>query len=130
MNQYRDAYLWLLATQILIAMKSCGQHESAKPPLDALCEACGSDHERVCILGNTTEFTLEVGTAAGQVKWLSLINEIILEAPRVYANISGFSELWKLYNETLKTRLAHPVEGEYLVYYNPWRTQYSATGRD
>jgi hypothetical protein len=37
----------------------------------------------------------------------------------VYTNILGFPELWKLYNETLKTRLAHPVGGEYLVYYDP-----------
>jgi hypothetical protein len=42
-----------------------------------------------------------------------------LEAPIVYANISGFPELWKLYNETLEMHLSHPVGGKYLVYYNP-----------
>jgi hypothetical protein len=36
----------------------------------------------------------------------------------VYANISGYTELWQLYNETLGTHLAHPVGGKYLVYYD------------
>jgi hypothetical protein len=42
-----------------------------------------------------------------------------VEAPIVYANITSYPALWQLYNETLKMHLAHPVEGEYLVYYNP-----------
>jgi len=58
MSEYRDAYLWLLATQVPIAMKNCSRHESAKPLLDALCEACGSDYERTWILGNITWHTL------------------------------------------------------------------------
>jgi hypothetical protein len=37
----------------------------------------------------------------------------------VIAEIAGYPELWQLYNETLKTRLAQPVGGKYLVYYNP-----------
>ena len=118
MKTYRDAYLWLLVAQIPIAMRNCSKHESPKPLLDALCEACGSDWERVWILGNITGFTLEVDTATGLVKWPSLTNETIVEAPIVYANISGFPGLWQLYNETLKTHLAHPVGGKYLVYYN------------
>jgi hypothetical protein len=119
MSEYRDAYLWLLAAQIPIAMKNCSRHESPKPLLDALCQACGSDHERVWILGNITGFTLEVVTATGLVKWPSLTDETIVETPIVYANITGYPALWQLYNETLKTHLAHPVGGKYLVYYNP-----------
>jgi hypothetical protein len=119
MSEYRDVYLWLLAAQIPIAMKNCSQHESAKPLLDALCEACGSDWEHVWILGNITGHTLQVDTATGRVKWPSLTNETIVEAPIVYTNITSYPELWQLYNETLRTHLAHPVGGKYLVYYNP-----------
>jgi len=118
MNQYREAYLWLLVAQIPIAMKNCSRHESPKPLLGALCEACGSDWERIWILGNITGFTLEVDTAMGLVKWPSLTNETIVEAPIVYANISGYPGLWQLYNETLRIHLAHPLENKYLVYYN------------
>jgi hypothetical protein len=119
MNQCGDAYLWLLATQIPIAMKNCSQHESPKSLLDALCEACGSDHERVWILGNITGHTLQVDTATGQVKWPSLTNETIVEAPIVYVKIISYLAFWQLYNETLKTHLVQPVGGKYLVYYDP-----------
>lgn len=60
-----------------------------------------------------------MNTATGRVKRPSLTNETIVEAPIVYANISGYPELWELYNETLGTHLARPVGGKYLVYYNP-----------
>jgi hypothetical protein len=112
MNQYREAYLWLLTAQMPTAMKNCSKHETPKPLLDALCEACGSDHERLWILGNITGHTLQVDTAAGLVKWLSLshTNETIVEAPIVYVKIISYPEFWQLYNETLKTHLAHPVE--------------------
>jgi len=119
MIEYKEVCLWLLARQIPIAMKNCSQHESPKPLLDALCEASGSDHERVWLLGNITGFTLEVGTATGLVKWPSLTNETIVETSIVYANITSYPELWQLYNETLRTHLSHPVGGKYLVYYNP-----------
>jgi len=46
MSDYRDSYLWLLATQIPIATGNCSSHDR-KPLLDALCEACGSDWEGV-----------------------------------------------------------------------------------
>jgi hypothetical protein len=119
MNEYRDAYLWLLSAQIPIAMKNCSQYESAKPQLDALSEACGSGYERAWILGNITGYTLQVDTATGLVKWSSLTNETIVETPIVYANITSYPALWQLYNETLKTHLAYPVGGKCLVYYNP-----------
>jgi len=119
MSEYRDAYLWLLAAQIPIAMKNCSQHESAKPLLDALCQACGSDYERVWILGNITRFTLEVATATFLVEWPSLTNETMVETPIVYANITGYPGLWQLYNDTLGIHLAKPVDGKYLVYYDP-----------
>jgi hypothetical protein len=118
MSEYRDAYLWLLATQIPVAMKNCSRHESPKSLLDALCEACGSDCERAWILGNITGHALQVDTATGRVKWSSLTRETLIETPIVYANISGYPGLWQLYNETLETHLAHPVGGKYLVYYN------------
>jgi hypothetical protein len=119
MKTYRDAYLWLLSAQIPISMKNCSRHESPKPLLDALCDACGSDYERTWMLGNITGHTLQVGTATGRVMWPSLTNETIVETPIVYANILGYPALWQLYNETLKTHLAHPVGGKYTVYYNP-----------
>ncbi|MFZ8791005.1 MAG: hypothetical protein ACO2OS_01805 [Thermosphaera aggregans] len=97
-------------------MKSCSRHESLKPLRDALCEACGSDWERVWLLGNVTWHTLQVDTATGRVKWPSLTNETIVEAPIIYANITSYPGLWQLYNETLKTHLAHPVGGKYPVY--------------
>jgi hypothetical protein len=93
MSEYRDAYLWLLTAQIQISMKNCSRHESPKPLLDALCEACGSDHERVWILGNMTGHTLQVDTATGRVKWPSLTRETLIETPIVYANISGYPGL-------------------------------------
>jgi len=119
MNQYREAYLWLLSAQIPTSMRNCSRHESPKSLLDALCEACGSDWERVWLLGNITGHTLQVDTATGRVKWPSLTSETIVEAPIVYANITSYPELWQLYNETLKTHLAHPVGGKYLIYNNP-----------
>ena len=41
------------------------------------------------------------------------------DATVVIAEIASHPVLWQLYNETLKTHLAHPVGGKYLVYYNP-----------
>jgi hypothetical protein len=120
MNQYREAYLWLLVAQIPIAMKNCSQHESPKPLLDALCEACGSDHERTWILGNITAFTMEVSTTTGRVKWPSLTNDTLVETPIVAAKIASYPALWQLYNETLGSRLAKPIGNKYLVCYNPY----------
>jgi hypothetical protein len=119
MRQYPGAYLWLLASQIPIGMGSCSPHNSSTPLLDALCGGCGSDWERVWILGNITRFTLEVATATGLVKWPSLTSETIVETPIVYANITGYPELWQLYNETLGIHLAKPLDGKYQVYYDP-----------
>jgi hypothetical protein len=41
------------------------------------------------------------------------------DAAVVIAEIASHPALWQLYNETLGTRLAHPVGGKHLVYYNP-----------
>jgi len=119
MRQYPEAYLWLLASQIPIVMGSCSPHNSTTPLLDALCGGCGSGWERVWILGNITRFTLEVATATGLVEWPSLTNETMVETPIVYANITGYPELWQLYNDTLGIHLAKPVDGKYQVYYDP-----------
>jgi len=47
MRNYRDAYLWLLTAQIPMSMRNCSNHASERPLLDALCDAYGSDWERV-----------------------------------------------------------------------------------
>ncbi|MFZ8794515.1 MAG: hypothetical protein ACO2O2_11620 [Acidilobaceae archaeon] len=47
MSEYKEVYIWPLSAQIPIAMKNCSKHESPKPLLDAMCQACGSDHEWV-----------------------------------------------------------------------------------
>jgi len=57
-SEYRDVYHWLLATQISIVIKNYSRYESAKPLLDALCEACESDYEQTYILGNIIWHTL------------------------------------------------------------------------
>jgi hypothetical protein len=132
MSEYRDAYLWLLATQIPIAIKNCCQHESPKPLLDALSEACGNDHERTWILGNITAFTMEVSTTTGRVKWPSLTNDTLVETPIVAAKIASYpapgSYIMKPWDRgwqnplatntwyaTIHTKTQHSVtEGEYL----------------
>jgi hypothetical protein len=110
MRWYAGAYLWLLASQIPVEMGNCGSRDSSTPLLDALCEGCGGDWERVWILDNITGFTLKVGSATGRIKWPSLTNETIVEAPIVYARIPGYPGLWQLYNETTGVQLARPVD--------------------
>jgi len=119
MSNYREAYLWLLAAQIPIAMGNCDCHDSGKPLLDALGDGCGCNWEWVWLLGNIICFTLQVGTTQVLIKWPSLSNKTLVETPIVYANISGYPVLWQLYNETLGIHLAKPVDNKYQVYYSP-----------
>jgi len=51
--------------------------------------------------------------------WPSLTNDTVVEFPVVTAKISSYPKLWELYNETIETYLAKPVDNKYLVYYNP-----------
>jgi len=52
MKNYRDAYLWLITTQIPVAMRNCSSHVSGKPLLDALCDAYGSNWEWVLLIAD------------------------------------------------------------------------------
>jgi len=119
MKTYRDAYLWLLSAQIPIAMRNCTAHNTSTAPLlEALSDGCGCEEERVWVLGNITSYSLTVNTTTVQLMWPSLTNRTVVNATVDMAEITSYPELWQLYNETLKTHLARPVGGKYLVYYN------------
>jgi hypothetical protein len=119
MNNYRDAYLWLLATQIPIAMSNCTTHNtSIAPLLEAVGDGCGCEEERAWILRNITSYSLTVNTTTAQLMWPALTNETIVNATVVIAEIAGYPELWQLHNETLDLHLAKPVDDKHLVYYN------------
>jgi len=57
-NQYFDAFMWLLASQLPVNMGNCTSHGTATPLLNALCDMCGSEAERVRILHNITSYSL------------------------------------------------------------------------
>ncbi|MCC6004731.1 MAG: hypothetical protein LM590_10355 [Thermofilum sp.] len=119
MKTYRDAYLWLLTTQMPIAMRNCTAHNASTAPLlEALSDGCGCEEERVWILGNVTSYSLTVNTTTAQLMWPSLTNRTVVNATVVIAEIAGYPELWQLRNETLGLHLAKPVDGRYLVYYD------------
>jgi hypothetical protein len=119
MNNYRDAYLWLLATQIPIIMHNCTTHNtSIAPLLEAVGDGCGCEEERAWILGNITSYSLTVNTTTVQLMWPALTNETIVNTTVVIAEITSYPELWQLYNKTLRLRLAKPIDNKYLVYYN------------
>jgi len=48
-----------------------------------------------------------------------LTSDTLVETIVVKAKISSYPELWQLYNETIGTYLAKPVDNRYLVCYNP-----------
>jgi hypothetical protein len=58
MNQYFDAFMWLLVSQLPANMGNCS-HETATPLLDALSNKCESEIERVKILHNITSYSLD-----------------------------------------------------------------------
>ena len=117
MNQYFDAFMWLLASQLPINMGSCTSHDTATPLLDALCDKCGSEMERARILHNVTSYSLDV-----QVKIISLhypsYNGTAINVTVCMAKISSYPELWELYNETKDIVYALPEDSHYLVFYN------------
>jgi hypothetical protein len=95
MNNYRDAYLWLLAAQVPIAMHNCTVHStSIAPLLEALGDGCGCEEERVWILGNITSYSLTVNTTTTQLMWPSLTNRTIVNATVVIAEIASHPALW------------------------------------
>ena len=119
MKTYRDAYLWLLSAQIPIAMRNCTAHNTSTAPLlEALSDGCGCEEERVWVLGNVTSYPLTVNTTTVQLMWPSMINETMVNATVVIAEIAGYPELWQLHNETLGLHLAKPIDDKHLVYYN------------
>jgi hypothetical protein len=119
MNSYRDAYLWLLAAQVPIAMRNCTAHNtSIAPLLEALSDGCGCEEGRVWILGNVTSHSLTVNTTTAQLMWPSLTNRTIVNTTVVIAEISGYPKLWQLHNKTLELYLAKPINSNYLLYYN------------
>jgi len=119
MKTYRDAYLWLLAAQVPIAMRNCTAHNTSTAPLlEALSDGCGCEEEKVWILGNVTSHSLTVNTTTAKLMWPSMINETMVNATVVIAEITSYPALWQLHNETLGLHLAKPIDNKYLVYYN------------
>jgi len=116
MNQYFDAFMWLLASQLPANMGNCTSHGTATPLLDALCDKCGSEMERVRILHNVTSYSLDV-----QVKSISLYYpsyNTTINATVCIARISNYPELWNLYNTSIDRLYALPADNGYLVLYN------------
>jgi len=68
MSNYREAYLWLLAAQIPVAMNNCTVHANTNTLLlSALGEGCGCEEERVWVLGNITQHSLTVNITSAQL---------------------------------------------------------------
>jgi hypothetical protein len=47
-----------------------------------------------------------------------MINETMVNATVVIAEITSYPALWQLHNETLGLRLVKPIDDKHLVYYN------------
>jgi hypothetical protein len=116
MNQYFDAFMWLLVSQLPANMGNCS-HETATLLLDALSNKCGSEIERVKILHNITSYSLDA-----QVKNISLYypsyNGTAVNATVCIATIQSYPSLWNLYNETISAVYALPADNGYKVFYN------------
>jgi len=117
MNNYYDAYMWLLASQIPIGMDNCTPHSTTTPILDALCSKCGSEAERVKMLCNVTGYSLNASIKNVNLRWPSY-NSTAINATVCMAKISSYPELWELYNETKNLVYALPEDSHYLVFYN------------
>jgi len=117
MNQYFDAFMWLLASQLPISMGNCTSHSTTTPILDALCNKCGSEAERVKMLCNVTGYSLNASIKNFNLYWPSY-NSTAINATVCMAKISSYPELWELYNETKEIVYALPEDSHYLVFYN------------
>jgi hypothetical protein len=58
MNQYFDAFMWLLVSQLPANMGNCS-HETATPLLDALSNKCESEIVCVKMPHNITSYSLD-----------------------------------------------------------------------
>jgi hypothetical protein len=117
MNQYFDAFMWLLASQLPISMGNCTSHSTTTPILDALCNKCGSEAERVKILCNVTGYSLNASIKNFNLYWPSY-NSTAINATVCMTKIRSYPELWELYNETKEIVYALPEDSHYLVFYN------------
>jgi len=115
MGQYFDAYMWLLASQLPIGMGNCT--ESAKPLLDALCDKCGSESERVKILCSVASYSLNVSIKSIEL-YYPAYNGSAINATVCMAMISRYPELWDLYNTSVSNLYVMPTDNGYLVLYN------------
>jgi hypothetical protein len=117
MNQHFDAFMWLLASQLPIGMGNCTSHDTATPLLDALCDKCGSETERIKILCNVTSYSLDTSIRSTTLYYPSY-NTTAINATACIAKIGGYPELWELYNESKGIVYALPADNGYLVLYN------------
>jgi len=117
MNQYFDAFMWFLASQLPANMGNCPSYNTAKPLLDALCDKCGSEVERVKILCNVTSYSLYAQIKNIALYWPSY-NSTAVNATVCIATIQSYPLLWNLYNETISAVYALPADNGYKVFYN------------
>jgi hypothetical protein len=92
-NQYFDAFMWLLASQLPVNMGNCTSHGTATPLLNALCDMCGSEAERVRILHNITSYSLNALIRNISLYYPSY-NTTAINATVCIARISNYPELW------------------------------------
>jgi hypothetical protein len=119
MNQYFDAFMWLLASQLPISMGNCTSHSTTTPILNALCNKCGSEAERVKMLCNVTGYSLDASIKNFNLYWPSY-NSTAINATVCMTKISSYPELWELRIETLGIVLAKTVDKGYAVFYNTY----------
>jgi len=95
MSNYREAYLWLLAAQIPVAIYNCTAHANITTLLlGALGEGYGRGEERVWVLDNITQHSLTVNITSALLMWPSPTNETIVNATIIYVEIPDYLELW------------------------------------
>jgi len=117
MNQYFDAFMWLLASQMPIGMANCTPHNTTTPILNALCSKCGSEAERVKILCNITGYSLNASIRSIGL-YYPTYNETLVNATVCMAKIISYPELWELYNTSINNFYALPAGNGYRVFYN------------
>jgi len=119
MDQYFDAYMWLLSAEIPSNMGNCSKHDSVKPLLDALCDKCGSEAEKAGIVCNITSYSLSVNiTRVGL--YYPTYNVTLVNATVCIARIGSYPPLWSLYNTSTNSFYAKPIDSGYLVFYNAY----------
>jgi len=112
-----DGFMWLLASQLSVNMGNCTSHGTATPLLNALCDMCGSEAERVRILHNITSYSLNALIRNISLYYPSY-NTTAINATVCIARISNYPELWNLNNTSIDHLYALPADNGYLVLYN------------